>query len=99
MPSITQEVWPADEGLVFPLKEAYDRANGTLEGFESPSGDVGGPFSLPPVVEPVEVDADPLNDEYIHVNHTWMRAHRHPRTRLFNPHGVDGGPNVADLEP
>ena len=50
-PSITQEVWLADEGIVFPLKEAYDKANGTLEDVSS-SGGGAGPFSLPPIVEP-----------------------------------------------
>ena len=98
MPSITQEVWHADEGIVFPLKEAYDRANGTLEGVESTTSEDHGPLSLPPVGEPEEAAATSLHDEYVHVNHTWMRIHRQPRTRLFNPRGVDGGPNVANLE-
>ena len=57
-PSVTQEVWLADEGITFPLKQAYDRANGTLEGVAS--SDDEGPFTLPPIVEPSESVVVPL---------------------------------------
>ena len=88
------------EGLVFPLKAEYDRKNDTLEGLtETHLEREGGLFDLPPDAEAAPPREPGGSDRWLSVGDQRIRVHSTPRKRLFDPNGVDGGPNISELHP
>ena len=83
---------------MFPLKPEYDRKNDTLEGLTETFLEQGSPFDMPGDFVP---DSSLLNPgggvRWCIVGQQWFRIHTHPRKRMFNPMGVDGGPNVEQI--
>ena len=88
---------PAD-GVSFPLKAEYDRKNHTLEGATERYLESTGLWTLPGDAEE-PADAKVELDKWMKVGKQWYRIHANPRKRLFDPTGVDGGPDVEQLGP
>ena len=92
--SFLRKAWPS------PFKPEYDRQGDTLEGLTESYLEQNGIFDTPGDHDPDAAPLDPGGGgRRLPVGKQWIRVHVNPRKRLFDPVGVDGGPNVEQLHP
>ena len=96
-PHKTKVVNMPDEGIRFPLKSEYDRANNTLEGIRQSTPPSALELPSADDLEGVAVRVLPAGDRWVRLGRHWMRVHTLPRNMACAPQLEEDGPDLSTL--
>ena len=96
-PHKTKVVDLPDEGMRFPLKSEYDRANYTLEGLRQSTPPSALELPSADDLEGAAVRVLPAGDRWVRLGRHWIRVHTVPRTTVYTPQLEEDGPDLPTL--